>query len=97
MTKEEEILKFLDDKVFQPILTSSNAPKDLKAGVRLTRERMSKLKAEKMIQYYWSAITGTERSINFANNMKNSGFTRFEEVLEEFRKKFNDDFLKSKI
>lgn len=38
MTKEEEILAFLDDKVFQPILTSANAPKDLKAGARITRQ-----------------------------------------------------------
>ena len=95
MTKEEEILAFLDDKVFQPILTSANAPKDLKAGARITRQRMSKLNAEKIIQYYWSAIVGTEKSINFARNMKASGFVRFEEVLEEFRNKFDDKFLRT--
>ena len=46
-------------------------------------------------QYYWSAIVGTEKSINFARNMKASGFVRFEEVLEEFRNKFDDAFLRT--
>ncbi|MGP1430954.1 hypothetical protein [Treponema sp.] len=56
---------------------------------------MSKLNAEKIIQYYWSAIVGTEKSINFARNMKASGFVRFEEILEEFRNKFDDAFLRT--
>lgn len=36
-----------------------------------------------MIQYYWWAIIGTERSIGFAARMRQEGFDRFEEALEE--------------
>jgi hypothetical protein len=50
--------------------------------------------ASGMIQYYWSAIVGTERSIGFAVLMREEGFSRFEESLEEFRIRFNDDFLR---
>lgn len=35
-----------------------------------------------MIQYYWSAIIGTDRSIGFAALMRQEGFDRFEEALE---------------
>ena len=38
-----------------------------------------------MIQYYWSAIIGTGRSLSFAALMRQEGFDRFEEALEEFR------------
>jgi hypothetical protein len=55
--------------------------------------QMEKRDAEGMVQYYWSAIVGTERSIGFAALMRQEGFSRFEEALEEFRFQFNDDFL----
>ena len=93
MTKEQEILSFLNERVFNPILESPDASNELKQGVRLTIMRMDQRDAEGMIQYYWSAIIGTERSIGFAHRMREEGFTRFEEVLDEFRSRFNDDWL----
>jgi hypothetical protein len=41
-----------------------------------------------------SAIVGTERSIGFAVLMRQEGFDRFEEALEEFRERFDDRFLR---
>jgi len=95
MTKEEEILAFLSENVFSPILSSSDASKELKAGVNLTITRLKQRDATGMIQYFWSAIIGTERSIGFAARMKKEGFTRFEEILENFREKFNDKWLQA--
>jgi hypothetical protein len=50
-----------------------------------------------MVTYYWSAIHGTDRSIRFAADMRSEGYTRFEdrEILEEFRIRFGDDWLRS--
>ncbi|MBP1920314.1 hypothetical protein [Youngiibacter multivorans] len=95
MTKEQELMDYLDMKVFNPVLTSKTAPKELKRGINLTIMRMKSLTAEKMVQYFWSAIIGTERSIGFAKLMKDAEFIRFEDVLEEFRLKFDDKWLKS--
>lgn len=94
MSKENEIMSFLHEKVFDPVLNSKDASKSLKSGVNLTIARMKDLKAEKMRQYFWSAISGTDRSIGFAKLLKDSGFIRFEEVLEEFREKFDDNWLR---
>ncbi len=93
--KQQQIMDFLHDRIFDPILLSSQASNELKSGVRLTINRMERLSAAKMIQYYWSAIIGTERSIGFAARMRQEGFTRFEEALEEFRVRFDDEFLRS--
>lgn len=57
-------------------------------GVRLTIMRMRQRDAFGMVQYYWSAITGTDRSISFARMMQEEGFTHFEETIEEFRDRF---------
>lgn len=94
MTKEQEVMDFLHQKVFDPILNSSTASPKIKSGVHLTIARMSRLKAEKMVQYFWSALIN-ENSIEFSKHMKAEGLTRFEDVMEEFRDKFNDSWLRS--
>lgn len=95
MTKEQELMEYLHEKVFNPVLNSNIASKELKSGVNLTISRMNRLTAQKMVQYFWSAVIGTERSIGFSKQMKDAGFSRFEEVLEEFREKFNDDWMRN--
>lgn len=95
-SKQAEIMQFLHDNVFDPILDSPNASEKLKRGVRYTIMRLNEKKdATGMVQFYWSAIVGTEKSTGFAKDMKQEGFTRFEEVIDEFREKFNDEWIKS--
>lgn len=93
MTKEQEIMQFLHERVFDPVLNSPTASNSLKQGVRLTIVRMEQRDALGMIQYFWSAVTGTEKSIGFAKMMKDEGFDRFEEAIDEFRTRFSDLWL----
>jgi len=92
--KQQQIMSYLHEHVFDPVLTSPTASDPLKSGIRLTIMRMEKLEAPKMVQYFWSAIIGTERSIGFAARMRDEGFTRFEEVFEEVRVRFDDRFMR---
>jgi hypothetical protein len=92
--KEREIMDFLHEHIFDPILASPRASDKLKQGVRYTIMRLKERDAAGMIQYYWSAIVGTERSVGFAALMRQEKFDRFEEAIDEFRKRFNDKFLK---
>lgn len=95
MTKEQEIMDYLSRRVFNPVLESPRASQSLKSGVQYTIMRLEQRDAVGMISYFWSAIVGTEKSIPFAKMMKEEGFDRFEEVLEEFRELFNDEWLNS--
>ena len=95
MIKEQEVIDFLSQNVFEPILNSSAASDALKKGVRYTIMRLNNLDAEGMVSYYWSAIVGTEKSTEFARQMRTEGFTRFEEVIDEFRDRFNDSWIRS--
>ncbi|MGO9244086.1 MAG: hypothetical protein ACLPT4_15575 [Verrucomicrobiia bacterium] len=94
MTKEDEIMVFLHERVFDPILKSPEAPQSLKQGVRLTIARMWERDAAGMIEFYYSAIVGTDRSIAFAAQLRKAGFIRFEEVMGDFRERFTDEWLK---
>lgn len=93
MTKEDELMNFLTTKVFGPILDSPNASRELKSGVHLTMGRLRQRDAKGMIQYYWSCLAD-ETAIRFSKEIKREHFTRFEDVMEEFRDRFNDDWLR---
>jgi hypothetical protein len=93
-SKEQAIMNFLQERIFDPILNSQQASEKLKRGVRYTIMRLKERDAAGMISYYWSAIVGTERSVGFAALMRKEGFGRFEEAIDEFRLHFNDKFLK---
>ena len=95
MTKEQEIMNFLQERVFQPVLDSKTASRELKSGVNLTIARMNQRDAVGMIQYFWSAVIGTDRSTEFARRMRAEGFVRFEETIDEFRDRFNDNWLRT--
>jgi hypothetical protein len=73
----------------------ANAPKWLSFINEGAVSKISERDAPGMIQYYWSAIVGTERSVGFAALMRHEGFGRFEEAIDEFRLLFNDEFLRS--
>ena len=90
----QEIMAFLHERVFDPVLSSPNASAALKQGIRLTINRMNDRDSAGMVSYFWAALKGTDRSIGFAAKMKAEGFDRFEEALEEFRVRFDDAFLR---
>src|SRR5690242_5884059 len=75
--KKRELMAFLHERVFDPILGSPDASERLKTGVRFTIMRMNERDPLGMVQYYWSAVHGTDRSIRFAADMRNEGYTRF--------------------
>jgi hypothetical protein len=95
-SKEVEIMAFLQLHVFGPILNSTRASERLKQGVRMTIMRMNQGDTAGMVNFYWSAIVGTERSVDFADDMRREGFARFEDpgVIDEVRHRFDDAWLR---
>jgi len=96
MTKEEEIMEFLNKRIFNPILNSPKASDTLKRGVKYTIMRLNERDAKGMVSYFWAAMRGTEKSNRFARKLKAEGFERFEEVYVEFRERFDDKWLRKK-
>ena len=92
MTKEQELMAFLHQKVFDPILNDPRASHQIKSGVNLTIGRMNRLSAEKMVQYFWSALA-TENAVSFARHLEAEGFPRFEDVAPEFSRRFDQNWL----
>jgi hypothetical protein len=81
--KEKEIMRFLHEKVFDPILTSSEASESLKQGIRYTIMRMNERDAAGMIRYYWSAIART-RALLLPPSSRRKGLTALRRRLTNF-------------
>lgn len=97
-SKKQEFTNFIENEVWSKAEKVGIEHKDrhLVQGIRLTRYRMTQLPtAEKMVHFFWSAVEGTEKSINFYDIMKQYDLTTFEDILTEVRKRFNDDWLRS--
>ena len=94
--KSDEIMEYLHLNVFDPIHSSPTASSELKKGVNYTIMRMNNLDERGMLKYYWSAVSGTDRSIGFARRMEEEGFVRFEDLTKEFGEKFDDKWLLTK-
>ncbi len=91
MTKERQIMNFLNEYMFNPIINSPEETPFMKQGVNVTISHLENMSADEMIKYFWSTIVGMERSTHFARYFRKKEFV---EAVEAFRKRFNDDWLK---
>ena len=91
MTKEQEILDFLEVNLFNPILQSPSTGERFKVATRGLRLRMKQRDAQGMIQYFWNTVVSTnEKHANYGRMLKNEVFTEFEEVINNFRVRFKE-------
>lgn len=91
MTKENEILDFLESRMFVPILNSSAASERFKKATRGLRIRLKQRDAQEMIQYFWNTVVDAKaKHANYGRMIQNEGILDFEEVINEFRVKFKE-------
>jgi hypothetical protein len=93
--KKRELISFLDEKIFNTIKQDKTIPKGVRSGLHLTRARLTALPPESIISYFWSAITGTPRSLKMYQAMKACKLITFEDIMIEFREKFNDNWIRT--
>jgi hypothetical protein len=93
MTKKDELMGFLHERVFDPILNSRTASNLLKQGIRLAVMKMSKMEPAEILQFYTVSMVGTDKPTKFALQMKSEGFTQFEEASGEIQARFNQKWL----
>jgi len=91
MTKERQIMNFLMEYIFNPILASPAETTFMKQGVNITISQMENMCADEMVKYFWGTIVGMNRSTHFAKHFRKKEFV---EAANEFGKRFSDEWLK---
>jgi hypothetical protein len=91
MTKEQEILDFLEVKMFKPILDSGSTSDRFKTATRGLRVRMKQRDAQGMIQYFWNTVADAKaKHANYGRMLQNERLIEFEDVVNEFRLRFKE-------
>lgn len=91
MTKEQEILDFLETKMFTPIQKSPAVSERFKSATRGLRLRMKQRNAQEMIEYFWNTVVDAKaKHANYGRMLQNEGFSEFEDVVNEFRIRFKE-------
>lgn len=91
MTKEDEIISFLEGRMFVPILNSPNTSDRLKKATRGLRLRLKQRNAQEMIQYFWNNVVDTQaKHATYGRMLYNERFSDFEEVINDFRLNFKE-------
>ena len=91
MTKEDEILNFLEVRMFVPILNSAKTSDRLKKATRGLRLRLKQRNAQEMIQYFWNNVVDTQaKHATYGRMLYNERFSELEEVVNDFRLKFKE-------
>jgi DNA-binding winged helix-turn-helix (wHTH) protein len=94
--KKKAIFDFLNGRIFRQVLAPhSKASVQAKNGIKRTIRHLRQHNAEGMRHYFWDSIVGNERSTPFSIMMKKEGFTRFEDLIDEFRARFSTEWLRS--
>lgn len=91
MTKEDEILNFLEVRMFTPILNSQNTSDRLKKATRGLRLRLKQRNAQEMVEYFWTNVVDTQaKHATYGRMLYNERISDFEEVINDFRLKFKE-------
>lgn len=91
MSKELEILNFLEVKMFTPILESSSTSERFKKATRGLRIRIQQRDAQGMIKYFWNTVVDSKaKHATYGRMLNNEVFPEFEDVVNEFRVRFHE-------
>lgn len=91
MTKEDEILDFLETRMFMPILNSPVTSERFKKATRGLRIRLKQRDAQEMIQYFWNTVVDANaKHANYGRMLQNEKFSDFDEFVNDFRVKFKE-------
>lgn len=97
MTEQErkgEMIRYFNETIFEPAIQygiEHNIPK-MSQGARYTRMRFKLLSSDKILHYFWSAIIGTDKSIPFSKLLKDNNVLRFEDIIDDVRDRFGNDY-----
>lgn len=93
MTKKEELLYFLQDNLFKPILNSPLASSELKFDFSSMFTTIKDFSAEGIVLYFWTTMDHEEVHIVFSERLSYETSIDFPTFINEFKRQFTYDWL----
>ncbi len=95
MNKKEQLLNFLDENLFNPIILAPYVSSQLKKDFSHTREMLKDFSAEGILYYMWNTFANKDSEIIISNRLMDEGFKLYDQVLTTFKQEFSYEWLLS--
>lgn len=95
MNKKEELLYFLQNHLFDPVLYSPFTSHELKYDFKSMLKMIQNFSAEGILLYFWTTMANEEVKMIFSHRLHEEGITDYDAILCQFKNRFTYDWLYS--
>lgn len=95
MNKKEEMLSFLTNEFFYPILQSPHASCSLKSDLKDIFRPLQHYSAEGIMLHLWNTLLDNTNKTILFHRLADEGFASYADALNTFEKEFTYHWLKS--
>lgn len=95
MDKKQELLDFLQEELFNPVINSPFVSSELKYDFITILDTIKHFSAEGILLYFWNMMANDEVQMIFSNRLMDEGFYNYTELLGTFKNHFTYEWLLS--
>ncbi len=95
MSKKQQLLSFLNENIFDPIISAPYASSQLKNDFLCMREMLKDFSAKGILYFVWISLFNQENEIILCNRLIDEGFHFYKSVTDNFKENFSYEWLLS--
>ena len=95
MNKKQELLEFLQQELFNPIIDSPYVSLELKYDFITILDTLRNFSAEGILLYFWNMMANEEVQMIFSNRLMDEGFYNYPDLVTTFKNHFTYEWLLS--
>lgn len=93
MSKKQQLLNYLDDNLFEPIISAPYASSQLKNSFLYMRDMLQDFSASGILYFVWNTLANKEVELILYNRLTDEGFALCKQTLEYFKQEFSYEWL----
>lgn len=93
MNKKQQLLNYLDQNLFNPIISAPYASSQLKEDFLHMREMLKDFSAEGILYFVWTTFVNKESEVIMSNRLMDEGFNLYNQVVDTFKHEFSYEWL----
>lgn len=93
MSKKQQLLSYLNQNIFEPIISAPYASSQLKDDCLFMRKMLKDFSAKGILYFVWTTLIDKENEIILNNRLIDEGFDFYNSVMDNFKKKFSYEWL----
>lgn len=93
MNKKQQMLDFLQEYLFAPVIHSPYTSSQLKSDFDHTWETLQSFSEKGILAYVWNILACIEIETVISNRLMDEGFNNFNQIIDTFKHEFTYEWL----